>query len=500
MEALLPSLSPSTETFFRVAYGILLLLTQCLALGQGRRFFMSERWGGYARSGADVDAVQNPRVYPIVMGLWVTSALLITTGVWAVWAALVNVVICHYFFVHMRWKGVLRGMGAPGFMTYWVGVAVLLLEFSGHYARGLQPLAVLVLQADFALIFFSAGLYKLVAGYRRHHGMELGMVNPMWGYWPSVYRRLPTDHWLFRTLNLLAWSSELAAAVLMLIPPTRFWGSLLIIGGFALVATQIRLGTLCYLVMLSGVLFFGPGTPGADVIGYATAGLAASTAPPLAWPAPVVLGLGGILLGYLLLLPLAHAGLFVNFYGRKALWPPLQRALEGYTNVFGIIVWRVFSADLIDFVIRIYRQPRSGTGARTLISRYGWSGTRRFRHVGESITLACLFTTLRYYAQRPEIFRERLLRYARTLPCPPDSDLVFAYVAIDADGSRFQFNAVEEWIVDPIGGDIEERSLSDRVDVRAPHVGSPIHEGARAGSYAPAAPRPAAIERPVARG
>ena len=26
----------------------------------------------------------------------------------------------------MRWKGILRGMGAPGFIAYWVGTAVFL--------------------------------------------------------------------------------------------------------------------------------------------------------------------------------------------------------------------------------------------------------------------------------------------------------------------------------------------------------------------------------------
>ena len=59
----------------------------------------------------------------------------------------------------------------------------------------------------------SAGLYKLVAGYRTGHGMELGMVNPEWGYWPAFWQRLAADHPLFRFLDEMAWGTELSRAV-----------------------------------------------------------------------------------------------------------------------------------------------------------------------------------------------------------------------------------------------------------------------------------------------
>ena len=42
----------------------------------------------------------------------------------------------------------------------------------------------------------------------------------------------------------------------------------------------------------------------------------------------------------------------------------LQRALEWYTNLFGIIIWRVFSADHTDFFVRIWSQTADGKLAR----------------------------------------------------------------------------------------------------------------------------------------
>lgn len=40
-----------------------------------------------------------------------------------------------------------------------------------------------------------------------------------------------------------------------------------------------------------------------------------------------------------------------NFYAGRSLPAPLQHALQRYTNLFGIIIWRV----LVNFFIRISR-------------------------------------------------------------------------------------------------------------------------------------------------
>src|SRR5437667_2387513 len=223
-----PTLSLSTQAMIRVAYGVLLLLTLVETLPQARRFFISERWGGYAKSDPRVDLVQNPVVMPLLMAAWMSAALALVLGRHTVVASLLNLVLCRYFFVAMRWKGILRGMGAPGFMTYWLSAAVFLLEYTLHYAPAVRPLALLVLQVDFALIMLSAGVYKCTAGFPRNHGMELGLVNPEWGYWWRFYKNRSPNHVAIKTLNHLAWTTEVVAALLLLIPPTRFVGALVI--------------------------------------------------------------------------------------------------------------------------------------------------------------------------------------------------------------------------------------------------------------------------------
>jgi hypothetical protein len=190
-----------------------------------------------------------------------------------------------------------------------------------------------------------------------------------------------------------------------------------------------------------------------------------------------------VLSAYVILLPLVHGALFYTLYARRPLPRRFQHALERYTNVFGIIIWRVFSSDLVNFYIRILGEDRR-TGARVLLSRYGIRGGPRFGHVAESIAVTSVFSTLKYYATQRELFERRLLRYARTLAGPHDV-LVFEYVSLRKTPARFEPVVVAEYEVDPRSGAITHRALSSEVSVHAPHRGSLLFEGATPGSYAP---------------
>ena len=480
-----PQLSLEVKALVRALYGFLLLMTLIGAGQHARRFFVSERWGGYGQSCPAVDCLQNRWLFPVVFCLWFGTAVCLIVGFRTLWAAAINALLCHYYFVQMRWKGVLRGMGAPGFMTWWLGAVVFLLELTSRYAPDLRSTALLVAQVDFAGIMLSAGIYKFTAGYRQNHGMELGMANPQWGFWHAFYRRFSPSSRLFKTLNQCAWSTEVMAGAMMLVPATRFLGGVLIVGSFLFIATQIRLGTLCFVVMVAGLLFFAPDTMGGRVI---------DTCWPANWPTSIdrvepgslvpwahtLLAVG--LWGYLVLLPPAHAGLFYNFYGHRSLPRRLQLALERYTNFFGIIIWRVFSADHTTFCIMVHRQQRIGAGQRVLISDYGRLGGR-FRHVGESITLTTLFTTLKYYPSNSALFRERLLRYARTLDCPRDQVLVFEYLSVVKQPGCFELVPIAEYHVDVPAGDVDEVSLSAELSTRQVLSVSPVREGVRPGSY-----------------
>jgi hypothetical protein len=486
------TLSPATQSLFRCGYGVLLLLTLAQAVPQARRFFVSERWGGYAQSERRVDLVQNRYLLPAIMGLWAACAGLLVAGRWTVMASLVNLLLCRYFFIAMRWKGVLRGMGAPGFMTYWMAACVFFLEYGAAYdpSGTVRSAALFTFRLDFAVIMLCAGTYKALAGYARNDGMELGMINPWWGYWGRLYGRLRPSHWSFRTLNHLAYLTEIVAGLLMLVPATQLLGAVLIFGSFAFIALHIRLGFLCEMVMLCCVLFISEGGLADRLVGAmapAAPAAAATVAPDWLNAALTV-----ALYAYALLLPLAKVGQYYNFLARRALPRPLQAALDRYANFFGIIIWRVFSVDHTNFWARICFQDRA-TGARAEAARFGaLEPRRRFRyaHVGEFICLVSLFTTLKYYPSDSRLFAERILRYSRTLGCPPASDVVFEYMSVRKDRGQFEFVPVAEYTVDLDAGTVTERALDPSVSVRAASPVSPVHAGLKPGSYAPASPTP----------
>jgi hypothetical protein len=481
-----PDLSLTTQAFIRAAYGLLMVATLVQALPNARRFFLSERWSGYARASRTIDLIQNPVVMPLALALWIAAAISIAIGWSSPWPALVNLLFCRYFFIQMRWQGVLRGMGAPGFMAYWTGLAVFLLEYTAHFAPHLRSLALLVLQIDFALVMLSAGIYKFTAGYPRNHGMELGLCNPMWGYWWRWYASRPPDSLTFWTMNQLAWASEVGLALLMLVPASRELGGIILSASFVFILTQIRLGFLCEMVILCGFLYLNPGGTLDGWIAALTGPVAGPVAQAGAATGPAASAISAVLRGalwtYLVLLPFAHAGLYYNFYRRRSLPGPLQQALERYTNLFGLIIWRVFSVDVVNFFIRIWREPNDG-GARVGAARLGsWP---RFNHVGEMICLTSLFTTLKYYPSNDALFRERLLRYARTVPRATHEALVFEYVSVRRRKTHFDWQPVAEYRVDIERATVSERTLDASFSTHAAHPDSPVHEGAIPGSYAP---------------
>ena len=461
----------------RGGYGLLMICVLLCLLPNYRRFLVSERWGGYAKSGPDVDLLQNPSLAPLVWACWFCASVGLFLGWHPLLCAFVNLSLCRYFFVYMRWKGVLRGMGAPGFMSYWTGLLLFLLQLAITIFPSAFQLVLLVARTDFAFIMMSAGLYKLLAGYAENHGMEYGLVNPQWSYWPELYLKMKPSALLFVSMNQLAWAVEVVAAVLMLIPQTALLGGVLIFLSFVFITTQIRLTFLAEIVMLDCLIFLNMQCPApqADAI---TGALLSS--PFAAFPQ---LLLACALCAYLILIPFAHAGLFYNFFCKKSLPGVLQKCLERYTNFFGIIIWRVFSVDVINFFIRIYLKERSSE-ERSLVSKYGFGGDFRFNHVGECITITSLFTTLKYYSSQPALFEERLLRYARTIHNPDNRLLCFEYVSITKQGDQFNWTPVAEYIVDCADGSVSENILDESVSTRAAHASSPVREGKRPGSYA----------------
>lgn len=483
----MPVLSPAAGAFIRSAYGLLLILVLTMTLPASKWFFRSERWGGYAESRPSTDWLQNPFVQPLLMGLWYVCAFNLMIGRDTVLYALINLCLCWYFFIFMRWRGILRGMGAPGFMSYWMAACVLALEAGRHLDPSgvLLPMALLAFQVDYAIIQGCSGFYKFQAGYPKNDGMQLGMANPWWGYYWRYFKALPHDHLLYKFLNHSAYLTQMIAAVLMLIPQTRLLGAFMIAASFVFILTQIRLGVLCEMVIMGSFLFIPAGS---QPDRWLTSLMGASPEVPQslsAMPPWLAMGLAVFLGIYIALLPFAKVGQWYNFLARKRLPSLLQTALERWTNAFGIIIWRVFSVDVVNFYVRVFQRDPAGNEVEyTTFGKFDWGNRWRYFHVGEFVCFASIFTTLKYHPSNSDLFTTKLVRYARTIPCEPGGRLRFEYHSLLRSDQEIRHQKQADFIVEPYSGSVEVQRFGD-VDLKAAAATSPVHEGAKPGSYAP---------------
>src|SRR5688572_17622799 len=92
-----PAINLEVLIALRGLYALIMIGTLLITL-PNRRFFLSEKWGGYAQSSRDVNLLHNPVAYPIVQIIWFGANVLLLIGQWSVFAALVNVIFCRYFF------------------------------------------------------------------------------------------------------------------------------------------------------------------------------------------------------------------------------------------------------------------------------------------------------------------------------------------------------------------------------------------------------------------
>ncbi len=183
-----PGISPAVADALRIGCGVLMLITLIRLVPDARRYFLSERWGGYGERGWRVDLIQNPVVLPALLIAWIGACIALAAGRYPTIAAAINLGCCYYFFIAMRWRGVLRGLGAPGFIATWLAAAVLLIELTRRHIPELQGLALFALQIDFApdlpggrRLQASGGLPQRRRHGARHGQSAVGLLGPAVG-------------------------------------------------------------------------------------------------------------------------------------------------------------------------------------------------------------------------------------------------------------------------------------------------------------------------------
>lgn len=480
------SLSWSVQALVRNGFAICTLGMLLLSLPNAHRFFGTEKTNGYADDEPFLNILLSRWGRVLVLASWFAAACWLLVDRYTVPAALICLVWSRFFFVALRWRSISRGMGAPGFMLYWMAALVFFLEWTRFYdpSGWLRPAVLLAFKVDFAVIMICAGQYKLFSGYPQNNGMERGMVNPWWGRLWKVYRQFPPRSVIFRFLNHCAYLTELICGLLMLYPPTAELGALGMAGSFVFIFIHIKLGYLCHTVIFCCFLFCAPG-------GWVDSWLPSAPSVAQVEPALWLTLLNGafflFLAVYVLLLPIMKLGTYYNFYGKKRLPERWQRFQDRWTNLWGIIIWRVFTIDNTNFFVRAYFEDRV-TGKRELYSKpgkYDLATGLRYIHVCEFVCFVSIFTTLKYFPSNSPLFQKKLWRYARTIPCPRDQILVFEWVDLKKHSDRFEEVPSKEFLIDFRAGELTVVDLADGSSVTDTERFSNLVEGSQVGSYAP---------------
>jgi hypothetical protein len=426
------------------------------------------------------------KALPLVLLAWAAAAVSLGLGFYPIVGAAVLWLLFRHFYIKNRWKNLFRGGGAPGFMSHHTTLFIVLLEAAALLDRPglLGDRVFLMYRIDFGVILLCSGTYKSLSGYLHGEGMEVGLANPMWGYFFPLFRRLNPRGIFIRLQDIVAASGQLVMGTLLLFPQTSAIGAGLCILGFLGLIPVVRLGRLAALMAVIALLWLPP-------LGFHFAGVRNFS--PIQAPSAVITALSVLIFAYIALLPFVKVMQYLSLFRGVSLPGPIQTAVTRYQNFVPIIMWRVFTPDVTNFFIRIYAVDRSsgtdrpllvedGTYAyREIFTRFRWSA--RFLHVTESIALTTVFTTLKYFRSQRGLFEERLIAYARTLGT--DERLRFQYVSIAKGEKSFEYQPIADFLVDPVSGEVAEHRIEPNFDYTAPAFRSHIRETTGFGSYVP---------------
>jgi uncharacterized membrane protein YphA (DoxX/SURF4 family) len=457
------ALAPRAEEWLRICYGVVLLAQLLSVFPHAGRYYASQRFGGYMDATPTHDRLHTPARARAILALWTACALCILFDKALLFAAACNVFFAWYFFVRTRGRSILRGMGAPGHIAYRLAALVFLLALSERCdVRGLlHASTVAVFRFDFACIMIVAGCSKIAGGYARNDGFQIGLVNPWWGRDTAAAATLAADCALYRAANHAAYGTEILAGLALLVPASAPYAAALFAATFLVVGRLIRLNGLAEMVATYCLLYVWPAHPVPAIADAPQEML------------PLILALSGFLWIYAASLPLAYAGMALNLYGRRTFPAPLQRALDAWTRFFGLTLWRVFTNDIVNFYCDI-RTERDGT--QTLLPYPA--------HVADAITLASIFTTLKYHPHDRALFERRILAYARSLALASGTIVAFRYMSIRRENGFLRSRPVADFRVDPANARVEEIPLDPSFDPRLAATTSRLRSCAKPGTYA----------------
>lgn len=292
---------------------------------------------------------------------------------------------------------------------------------------------------ELGMIFIISGLYKYKSGYRQLRGLNIGLINPQWSYFPNFWKRFPPNSFAFKILNFLSIWMEIIGGLLLIISPTQKLGAIIIILTFMFVSVTVRLGILCIQIVVAVSLMFVKISPESIFLINLT---------------PVNILIFGFSIIFLILILITYYVNYNTLINLKKYSRVVSYIAHFMNRFYGISLWRVFTSDMTSLYIEVYVCKENGEFNR--ISEWTDWKCLRYRNVGESIVITSIFTTPKYFPNNSELFRNKIKVYCRSLDTAQKVKFTLFY--LNSSNVKNEMIKVMDFVFDP-----QEASLTKTI-------------------------------------
>ena len=344
--------------------------------------------------------------------LWVAGSMCMIFDFLPVIGSFILAIIFRYYYIHSRPNNLFRGGGAvgifPALFAMYIFVVEILVIMDFDWATSQMVLYIMLFHTG--LTIFDAGIYKVFNGYLKNDGFQYALMNPFWSYWCNTNIVNSVSSKIWRIINPFIAISQLTIGFLMLLPTTQAFGTVHLGLGFLVLAFFLKLANLPLLIGSLIFLFvdqkFETSVEQLDLF---------------SWLQGIDLGLLLIGATYSSILLAGQIIVWLNFYFSIYLPSSFQRIFDLINLHLPILIWRVFSADVVNIYSLVYEVDTSGDkrliNSWNFMTDYGKStfDRARFFNVAESCVMSSIFNSIRYNDKNLPLAKQRLLQYSYTL-------------------------------------------------------------------------------------
>lgn len=429
--------------FYVKTVAIINFFQYVLLIPNYKRIFSEKKFGGYLNR----KKVSFRFESELVAVVWVLLNSLLLLEIKKTYVSFALLLLCYYYFIFHRFTSISRGMGAPGYFTFFINkinfIIIIVSEYSPSFLNSIKNF----ISTEIGLIFIVSAIYKIQSGYRTDRGINVGLVNPQWSYFPNFWQKISPFSIKYKILNFMSIYMELLGGIFLCIPKTQIAGFTLITLTFLAVATTVRLGVLCTQIIFSASIVFIDTseienfTRHQDVL-------------KIILFAIIIVQIISYLVNFMIL---------IKQFDFKYVITKFVHIMNKY---YGISLWRVFTSDITSIYVEVYAKKE--IGEYKLLSKWDKWNCFRYRNVGESITLTSIFTTLKYFPTNSDLFENKLLTHSFSIKHYDFIKYKVYYISTNIDKATHEFILISDFNVDKLNKDISTEVKNNIIDLRNP--------------------------------